>query len=389
MVIKGFLAINIMPDGTTPKGLKYSDIVGYDKLDPFKEKAMERAAATFGYTDRLGIRLLRESVGLTAAVFELDDMPCAYIAFGVEGLGTKNMVAEAMAEKEKIGKGVGIERRNLFAGIGKDNMAMALNDLGAVGAMPVAFSPIHASGDSGYFTDEDAVQGLLDGYDTGARAAGVAIPGGETPTLKGIVYQNTLDIAGGAWGIIRPKDRLVLGHGMEPGLTIYGLGSSGIHSNGLSLARRIVENMANGYFHNLSSGLIFGRALLKPTFIYTAIVEYLFDAGVDIRGMQPITGHGWAKIMRCRKQLRYVIDFVPEPQEEFVLMQEKGPVTDEEAYKTWNMGVGYVVFAPDKDSAKIKNVSREFGFEAYEMGHVVPGEREVVIAPKNIVYRPR
>jgi phosphoribosylformylglycinamidine cyclo-ligase len=370
-------------------GMKYSEIVNYDELDHFKEEAMRRAAHTFRYPKRLGIHLLEDSVGSTAAVFELDDMPNTYVAFGVEGLGTKNMIAEIMAEKEKIGEGMGLSRRMLFAGIGQDEMAMTLNDLGAVGTMPAAFEPIHASGDSSYFTDDDVVQGLLDGYDAGAKIARVAIPGGETPTLKGIVYPKTLDIAGGSWGIIRPKSRLVLGQDMEAGLTIYGISSSGIHSNGVSLARRIAEKLKDGYFTKLTSGVTLGQALLGPTVIYTPVVEAMFDEGVDIRGMQPITGHGWAKIMRSRKQLRYEIENLPLPQDEFLLMKDAGPVENEEAYRAWNMGIGWVVFAPASNAASIFRVCRRFGLYSYELGSVENGEREVVMAPLNVTYRPK
>lgn len=369
--------------------IKYSDIVDYDKLDPFKEEAMRRAAATFRYPERLGIRLLDESVGSTAAVFELDDMPNAYVAFGVEDLGTKNVIAEAMADKEKVGQGIGLNRRMFFRGIGQDEMAMTLNDLGAVGTMPVAFEPIHASGDSDYFVDNEKVQGLLGGYDDGAKIAQVAISGGETATLEGIVYPTTLCIAGGSWGIVRPKERLVLGQHMEAGLAIYGISSSGIHSNGASLARKIADKLPKGYFTALSSGKTFGHALLMPTIIYSPVVETMFDEGVDIRFMQPITGHGWAKIMRHKKPFRYAIEFVPEPQEEFKLMQESGPVSDEEAYKTWNMGVGWVVFAPKMDAQRIEAACQRHGLRSYELGEVKSGDRQVVLAPIDITYRPR
>ncbi len=369
--------------------MKYSGVVDYEKLDPFKEEAMRRAANTFGYPNRLGIRLLEESVGSTAAVFELDDMPGAYIAFGVEGLGTKNLIAEAMAEKERIGEGIGLNREMLFAGIGQDEMAMTLNDLGAVGTMPVAFEPIHASGDSSYFDDGDKIEGLLGGYDIGARIAKVAIPGGETPTLKGIVDPTTLDIAGSSWGIIRPKSRLVLGQHMEAGLRIYGVSSSGIHSNGVSLARKIAEKLPEGYFTKIAPIASIGEVLLRPTYIYTPVIELIFDEGVDARYIQPITGHGWAKIMRHKKPFRYVIENVPEPQEVFKLMQESGPVTDEEAYKTWNMGVGLVVFAPQSDARKLSAACSRCGLMCYDMGYVESGDKEVVIAPLDITYKPK
>lgn len=186
-------------------GMKYSDIVDYDKLDPFKEESIRRLQNTLRNPARLGISIVEETVGETAVAI---DMGLFYLAFNIEGLGTKNMIAEAMAEKERIGKGIGIDRRTLFAGLGQDEMAMTLNDLTGIGAIPILFEPIVATGSSDYLTDPDRSAGLIDGFERGAEIARVAIPGGETPTLKGIVYENTIDVAGASMGIIQPKHRL-------------------------------------------------------------------------------------------------------------------------------------------------------------------------------------
>ena len=123
--------------------------------------------------------------------------------------------------------------------------------------------------------------------------------------------------------------------------------------------------------------------------IYTPFVESMFDNGADVRYMQPVTGHGLAKIMRHKKPFRYAIESVPKPQDEFRLMQEAGPVETEEAYRAWNMGVGWVVFAPHSDSRKIENACVENNLRFYELGEVQSGEREVVIAPLGVTYRPR
>ena len=132
-----------------------------------------------------------------------------------------------------------------------------------------------------------------------------------------------------------------------------------------------------------------GKALLTPTTIYSPFLEKLAEERVDLKYVQPITGHGWAKIMRSKKDLKYVIENIPEVQEEFALMQEAGPVSDLEAYKTWNMGVGLVLFAPSRDSSAIKRAGERSGLQVYEMGSIQNGEREVVIVPKNISYKPK
>jgi len=236
-------------------GMKYSDIVDYDKLDPFKEEAIRRFRGTIDLPNKLGIRIVKESIGETAVAVEIDGTDF-YLAFNVEGLGTKNMISEAMAEKVRIGKDLGIDTRGLFRGIGEDNMAMSLNDLTGIGATPFLYEPIVATGSGDYLVDQEVSAGLLDGFHNGALLAEVAIPGGETPTLKGIVGASTVDLAGGSLGIIRPKGRLLVGDRLREGLTIYGISSSGIHSNGVSLARKIVETKTkDGYFTRLPNNV--------------------------------------------------------------------------------------------------------------------------------------
>ena len=223
------------------QGMKYSDIVDYDKLDPFKEECIRRFKSTLTLPNRLGISIVPESIGLTAVAIDLG-LGDFYIAFGIEGLGTKNKIAEAMAaEIERVGKGSGkLEERALFSGIGRDEMACSLNDLSAIGAIPFVFEPIIATSSSDYLTNKERAAGIIDGFERGAQIAQGAIPGGETSTLVGVVYPYTIDVAGASIGLIRPRERLTTGSRLTDGLTIYGISSSGIMAIGVSLARRIV-----------------------------------------------------------------------------------------------------------------------------------------------------
>jgi len=369
-------------------GMKYSEIVDYDKLDPFKEKCIRRFKKTLKYPERRGISIVPETIGETAVAVDLG-FGDFYIAFGVEGLGTKNMIAEAMAEKEKIGKGIGLEERTLFSGIGQCEMAMTLNDLSGIGATPILFEPVVATGDGDYLINKNRTAGLIDGFERGAKIAGVAIPGGETPTLKGIVYPNTIDLAGGSLGIIQPKSRLTVGDRLKENLAIYGIASSGIQSNGVSLARKIAEKQKKGYFTKLPSGRTLGEALLTPCTIYSPFVESMFEEEVDARYIQPITGHGFAKIMRKKIPLKYIIDNLPEPQEEFIFMQKAGPVDDKEAYRVWNMGVGLVVIAPYTDEFKMEKAGEKCNLKVYTLGFTEKGKREVRLSQKNICYKPK
>jgi phosphoribosylformylglycinamidine cyclo-ligase len=369
-------------------GLRYSELVDYDKLDPFKEECIRRFARTLAFPNRLGISIVPESIGTTAVAVDLG-LGDFFIAFGVEGLGTKNLIAEMMAEMEAIGKIFGLEKRVLFSGIGQCEMAMTLNDLSGIGAIPILFEPLVATGSADYVADPEKAAGLIDGFERGAEIAQVAIPGGETPSLPGIVYPRTIDLAGGSLGIISPKTRLVTGNRLAEGLAIYAVNSSGIQSNGVSLARKVAEGLREGYFTRLPSGKTLGQALLRPCKIYSPFVEALFNEGVDVRFLQPITGHGFAKIMRDKRQLRYIIDDLPNPQEEFRYMQHAGPVNDEEAYKTWNMGVGFVVIAPESDKQKFEIAAVKSDLIPYTIGYTEKGAREVVLTQRNLAYRPK
>jgi phosphoribosylformylglycinamidine cyclo-ligase len=155
------------------------------------------------------------------------------------------------------------------------------------------------------------------------------------------------------------------------------------------LAREIAEKQRDGYFTKLASGRTLGEALLTPCAIYSPFIENLFNEGVDARFLQPITGHGFGKIMRSKLPLRYVVENLPVPQEEFRFMQEVGPVDDEEAYRAWNMGVGLVVMAPERDRIKVGLAGEKSDLSVYVLGYTEKGPREVVLPTKNITYRPK
>lgn len=359
-------------------GMKYSDIVDYDKLDPVKRAAIENFSDTVEKPSRLGFRIVAETLGEPAVAIDLPDQDFM-LAFNVEGLGTKNMIADSMFNDSRS-KGV-----DYYKSVGKDCLAMSTNDLAAIGADAFVYGDILSSGDSSWFADLDKSRAVLSGFKTGAEEVGLAIPCGETPTLKGVVHDNTIDMAGASVGIIKPKENLVYGKDISPGDVIIGLEASGIHSNGVSLARKVAESLPDGYFTELSSGKIFGEELLVPTTLYTRVLMDML-AKAKVHYLSPITGHGWRKIMRAKKEVSYVIDNVPEPGELFDFLVEKSGVPDSEAYFTWNMGVGYVVVAPRESVDSLLSVSESHSIKAIELGKVEEGKKKVDIMPKNIVF---
>ena len=368
--------------------MKYSDYVDYSLLNPFKRLAIELFSSTFVHPERLGIKVVEETLGAAAVAFDFLDYDFM-LGFNVEGLGTKSLIAEEMYAKIRVGEEV--DGSKYYAGLGQDNMAMSINDLLSIGAVPFAYGDILSSGDSFYFDDKRRMETLLTGFREGADQARVAIPLGETPTLKDILYPDVMDLAGASVGIIKPKENLVDGSKVAEGDAIYGLASSGIHSNGVTLARKIVEGLPDRYFTQMDDGRTIGELLLTPTTIYVDPVVKMLEGGVDVHYLSPVTGHAFRKIMRPRRPFRYVIDHVPEPplvfRELIRLSVEQGSgVSEYEAYQTWNMGVGYVVIAHDRYEAEITKICRAEGIACHRLGHLEEGDRQVEIIPKGLKY---
>ncbi|HLC36894.1 MAG TPA: AIR synthase-related protein [archaeon] len=358
--------------------MKYHEIVNYEKLDPFKRTAIEKFSDSIEFPSRLGLRIVPETLGESAIAIDFPEQDF-YLAFNVEGLGTKNLIADAMSKDER-GKGF-----KYYESAGIDTVAMSTNDLLSIGADAIAFGDIISSGNSDWFENKERNKYLLEGFKRAAEEIGMAIPCGETPTLKGIINEQTIDLAGASVGIIKPKKNLTFGQNLKEGDAIIGLESSGVHANGISLIRKTVESLPKGYFTELPSGKILGEEILTPTTLYTrAVIEMLNETQINY--LSGITGHGWMKIMRAKKTFSYEIDFVPEKSELFSYLQEITGINDREAYYTWNMGIGYTVIAPKESEEKIISIAEKHGIKAFTLGKVMKGEKKVNIKPLKVVY---
>lgn len=371
---------------------RYSDIVSYNVLDPVKRKAMDLFASTLMHPERLRVRVASPAGG-TAAVLDFLDYDFM-LAFDVESLGTKNLVADAMyrevAAKAELAKK--FQSGKFYSQLGQDVVAMAVTDLVAVGADPIAYADIIASGDSQWFRDEDRVNALLEGYRVAADRVECSVPQGETPELPGIVYSGSLGLFGGAVGVIKPKSRFIDGSRIVEGDVIYGFPSHGICANGVSKARAVAERLPEGYFTRLSDGTTLGEALLEPTPIWVRPIVDVLEAGVDVHYISPITGHGWRKLARAPFPFRYVVDSLPELPEVFRFLIERGgvlgfDVSDRENYQVWNMGVIIALIAPKSAGSVIANEAAKHGCHVHILGHVESGKREVVLKPKNVTYK--
>jgi phosphoribosylformylglycinamidine cyclo-ligase len=348
--------------------------VNYDVIDPLKVAAQRAAAATGGHLAGHGFSEVAASRGESAFVVDVGAM---YLASIVECLGTKTLVADDMAK---------LTGKSYYDGIAQDTIAMAVNDLITVGATPLVVQAYWAAGGSDWFHDTARSQALVAGWKKACDICKVAWGGGETPALAGIVADGRVDLAASCTGIVNPKSRLTLGEKLGAGDAIVFLASSGIHANGLSLARKLAERLPQGYLSDIGNGQSFGEALLAPTVLYSPVTEALAAAGIVPHYSANVTGHGWRKLMRHAKGLTYRITALPEKTPVLAYMQRECQLDDRDAYGTLNMGAGFALYLDAKDAARAVEIAQGLGIPALVAGHVEAGPKRVLIEPLGVEF---
>ncbi len=274
-----------------------------------------------------------------------------YLALATDGVGTKLLVAEAIEE---------------YSTIGIDCMAMNVNDLVAAGVDPVAFVDYLAV----ETPDAGVTEAIGEGLAVGAERADVALLGGETAVLPEVI--TGFDLAGACVGLA-DQDAIFPGEAV-PGDALVGVPASGIHSNGLTLARQaITEEAGYDYTDPFPPGnnRTIGEELLTPTRIYTSLLGPLRDHGVH--ACAHITGGGWRNLSRMGNQ-HYVIDAPYNAPEIFEFVQDCGGVTDAEMHRTFNMGTGFVAAVPASQADSLATA-----VEGRVIGHVNDDTAEVTI----------
>ena len=348
--------------------------VNYDLIDPLKVSAQRAAAATALNVAAHGFQEVKASRGESAYVVDVGPF---YLASIVECLGTKTLVADEMARR--TGK-------SYYAGIAQDTIAMAVNDLITVGATPLVVQAYWAAGGSEWFGDKERAQELVKGWKAACDICGVAWGGGETPALAGIVEEDRIDLAASCTGIVSPKSRLSVGDQLADGDAIVLLASSGIHANGLSLARKLAERLPQNYLTEIEPGLTYGDALLAPTALYSPVTEALAKAGLTVHYSANITGHGWRKLLRHPGELAYRIHTVPPVPAVLKFIQQQCHQDDREAYSTLNMGAGFALFVPPEEAAEVVRIAEGCGIAAWHAGSVEAGPKRLFIEPLGIEF---
>ncbi len=364
---------------SSPGTLSYTQAgVNYDLIDPLKVSAQRAAAATAGHLAGHGFTEVAASRGESAYVVDVGPF---YIASIVECLGSKALVADEMAV---------LTGRSWYAGIAQDTIAMAVNDLITVGATPLVVQAYWAAGGSDWFGDAERAQALVAGWKAACDTCGVAWGGGETPALAGIVEGGRIDLAASCTGLVNPKQRLSVGDKLAAGDAIVLLDSSGIHANGLSLARKLLERLPQGWLTEVDPtghpGLGYGEALLAPTVLYSPVTEALWAAGIVPHYNANITGHGWRKLLRHPGRFTYRIHTLPPVPPVLRFIQQQAQQDDREAYSTLNMGAGFALFVDSADAERTVAIARNLGIGARVAGQVEDGAKQLLIEPLGLQF---
>jgi phosphoribosylformylglycinamidine cyclo-ligase len=310
--------------------------------------------------------------GHYASVLALDEH--TGIALCTDGVGTKLIVAEQAGR---------------FDTVGIDCVAMNVNDLICVGAEPRAMVDYHAVEQA----DPEVLAAIGRGLKAGAELAGIEIPGGELAQLpemvRGHPSPHGFDLVGAAVGTVA-LDRLVTGDRISPGDVLIGLPSSGLHSNGFTLARRSLLDRGGLALDDSPSEL--GRAvadeLLQPTEIYVRAVLELLASDLDVRGLAHITGDGMLNLLRLNPETGYEIDEPLPTQPVFALIRELGQVPEPEMHQVFNMGTGFVCVTPAGDAEPTLELLRRHYSSAARIGRATADAGTVVLAQPGLAGGP-
>ena len=306
------------------------------------------------------------NIGGFSGAFSMEkfkDMEKPTLVSGTDGVGTKLKLAFIMDKHDTVGI---------------DCVAMCVNDIACAGGEPLFFLDYIACGKN----YPEKIAEIVKGVATGCEMSSAALIGGETAEMPGFYPEDEYDLAGFAVGVVDEKD-LITGKDLKAGDVLVGMASSGVHSNGFSLVRKvfdITEESLNTYYDELGKTL--GEALLAPTRIYVKALKNVKEAGVRVKGCSHITGGGFYEniprmlpegIRAVVKKDSYQIPAI------FNLIAKTGNIAEEMMYNTFNMGIGMVVAVDEKDVDATIKAMKEAGDEAFVVGYVEAGEKGVTL----------
>ncbi len=294
---------------------------------------------------------------------KIKEMEHPVLLSGTDGVGTKIKLAFLMDKHDTVGI---------------DCVAMCINDVVCAGGEPLFFLDYIACGKN----YPEKIATIVSGVAEGCKQAGAALIGGETAEHPGLMPEEEYDLAGFAVGVVDQKD-LITGEGISPGDVLIGIASSGVHSNGFSLVRKVFDmtkESLDTYYEEL--GMTLGEALIVPTRIYVRALQAVRAAGVTIKGCSHITGGGfYENIPRMLPEgVKAVVHKDSYPVLPiFRLLQKTGGLEEKMMYNTYNMGLGMVLAVDPADAEKTVAALQEAGEAAYIVGSIEAGSKEVIL----------
>lgn len=294
---------------------------------------------------------------------KIKEMEHPVLLSGTDGVGTKIKLAFLMDKHDTVGI---------------DCVAMCINDVVCAGGEPLFFLDYIACGKN----YPEKIATIVGGVAEGCKQAGAALIGGETAEHPGLMPEEEYDLAGFAVGVVDEKD-LITGADIRSGDTLIGIASSGVHSNGFSLVRKVFEmtrESLDTYYEELGTTL--GEALITPTRIYVKALQAVKDAGVTIKGCSHITGGGFYE--NIPRMLPAGVTAVVHKDSYpvlpiFRLLQRTGNIEEKMMYNTYNMGLGMVLAVDPADADRTLKALKEAGEAAYVIGEVEAGDGEVIL----------
>lgn len=296
---------------------------------------------------------------------KIKEMEEPVLLSGTDGCGTKVKLAIIMDKHDTIGI---------------DAVAMCVNDIACAGGEPLFFLDYIACGKNYPEKIADIVKGVAEG----CLQSEAALIGGETAEHPGLMPEEDYDLAGFAVGVSDKKD-MITGEALKPGDILIGMASTGVHSNGFSLVRKVFENEMtkeglNTYYDELGKTL--GETLLAPTRIYVKALKAVKSAGVRVHACSHITGGGfYENVPRMLREGTHAVikkDSYEVPAI-FKMMQKKGDITEQMMYNTFNMGIGMVVAVDPADVEKTMDAIKSTGDTPFVIGNIVEGEKDVTL----------
>jgi phosphoribosylformylglycinamidine cyclo-ligase len=353
------------PYGIEARGLALSNIAanqhkasGVDiaEADAGLSNIVARITATW---PKSGFGAVQLPIGYFANIVDIGGIG---LAITTDGVGSKAIIADMMRKYDTIGI---------------DCIAMNVNDLLCVGARPVSLVD--------YIAVEKADAAMLDGIAIGlaegARQANISITGGEISQLRDVV--RGFDLVGAAIGTV-PLDRILVGRDLRPGDVVIGIASSGIHSNGMTLTRRVFFDQAGAKIdtHFAELGCTLGEELLRPTIIYVPEILEVLDKISSVKALIHITGDGLLNLPRVDAGIGFVIDDLPEPPPLFGLIEKLGGVSRAEMFEVYNMGIGFCAVVAKADAGHVLDILQRHDRKAWVIGHAVADPTKSVQLPR-------